>query len=47
MPASTSVHVSARVSAFSYAIRNIVAEAKKVEAAGRRVQYLNLSLIHI
>jgi alanine-synthesizing transaminase len=42
MPAGTSVHVSARVNAFSYAIRNIVAEAKKVEAAGRAVRYLNI-----
>ena len=42
MPIGTSVHVSARVSAFSYAIRNIVAEARKVEAAGRKVQYLNI-----
>jgi alanine-synthesizing transaminase len=42
MPAGTSVHVSARVGAFSYAIRNIVAEAKKVEAAGQRVRYLNI-----
>src|SRR5690606_16918945 len=42
MPTGTSVHVSRRVDAFSYAIRNIVAEARKVEAAGRRVQYLNI-----
>jgi alanine-synthesizing transaminase len=42
MPTGTSVHVSARVNAFSYAIRNIVAEAKKVEAAGRKVRYLNI-----
>lgn len=42
MPAGTSAHVSARVNAFSYAIRNIVAEARKVEAAGRKVQYLNI-----
>ena len=42
MPTGTSVHVSARVNAFSYAIRNIVAEARKVEAAGRKVQYLNI-----
>jgi alanine-synthesizing transaminase len=42
MPAGTSVRVSARVNGFSYAIRNIVAEAKKVEAAGRRVRYLNI-----
>ena len=42
MATGTSVPVSARVSAFSYAIRNIVAEAKKVEAAGRTVTYLNI-----
>jgi alanine-synthesizing transaminase len=42
MPAGTSVPVSARVSGFSYAIRNIVAEARKVEAAGRPVRYLNI-----
>lgn len=42
MPSGTSVHVSSRVNAFSYAIRNIVAEARKVEAAGRKVQYLNI-----
>src|SRR5829696_4226556 len=42
MPTGTSGHVSSRVSAFSYAIRNIVAEAKKVEAAGRTVRYLNI-----
>jgi alanine-synthesizing transaminase len=42
MPTGTSVPVSARVSGFSYAIRNIVAEAKRVEAAGRRVRYLNI-----
>jgi alanine-synthesizing transaminase len=38
----TSVRVSARVKGFTYAIRNIVAEARKVEAAGRRVRYLNI-----
>ncbi len=42
MSTSTAAHVSARVNAFSYAIRNIVVEAKKVEAAGRRVRYLNI-----
>jgi alanine-synthesizing transaminase len=42
MPAGTSVPISSRVGAFSYAIRNIVAEAKKVEASGRRVRYLNI-----
>jgi alanine-synthesizing transaminase len=34
--------VAGRVNRFSYAIRNIVAEAKKVEATGRRVRYLNI-----
>jgi alanine-synthesizing transaminase len=38
----TSVRVSARVRGFTYAIRNIVVEARKVEAAGRRVRYLNI-----
>jgi alanine-synthesizing transaminase len=42
MPTGTSIPVSARVSGFSYAIRNIVAEARKVEAAGRKVRYLNI-----
>lgn len=42
MPASTSIRVSARVRGFTYAIRNIVAEARKVEAAGRKVRYLNI-----
>jgi len=31
-----------RVSRFSYAIRNIVGEARAVEAAGRRVRYMNI-----
>jgi aspartate/methionine/tyrosine aminotransferase len=39
---SSTVPVAGRVAGFTYAIRNIVAEAKKVEAAGRRVQYLNI-----
>ena len=30
------------INRFSYAIRNIVAEAQQVEAAGRRVRYLNV-----
>jgi alanine-synthesizing transaminase len=34
--------VAPRVSGFVYAIRNIVAEARKVEAAGRTVRYLNI-----
>ena len=34
--------VAARVHRFSYAIRNIVSEAKAVEARGMRVRYLNI-----
>jgi alanine-synthesizing transaminase len=40
--ASTAIPVAQRVGGFSYAIRNIVAEARKVEAAGRKVRYLNI-----
>jgi alanine-synthesizing transaminase len=36
------VPVASRVNRFSYAIRNIVAEAKAVEAQGTRVRYLNI-----
>jgi aspartate/methionine/tyrosine aminotransferase len=36
------MHVAGRVNRFTYAIRNIVVEAQKVEAAGRRVKYLNI-----
>lgn len=39
---SNSIRVSSRISGFVYAIRNIVAEARKVEASGRRVRYLNI-----
>ena len=43
MPASvTAIRTAKRVDRFSYAIRNIVVEAKKVEAAGTRVRYLNI-----
>ncbi|MBP8274239.1 MAG: aminotransferase class I/II-fold pyridoxal phosphate-dependent enzyme, partial [Acidobacteria bacterium] len=42
MSTSTSIRVSGRVRGFTYAIRNIVAEAKKVEATGRKVRYLNI-----
>src|SRR4051794_35065682 len=38
----TSIRVAQRVHGFSYAIRNIVAEARKVEASGRAVDYLNI-----
>jgi alanine-synthesizing transaminase len=43
-PARTSaaIPVASRVSGFVYAIRNIVAEARKVEAAGQTVRYLNI-----
>src|SRR3954464_9524124 len=40
--ASSALPVAERVGGFSYAIRNIVAEARKVEAAGRKVRYLNI-----
>jgi len=36
------VPVAHRVNTFSYAIRNIVAEAQRVEATGMRVRYLNV-----
>ena len=40
--ANTSIRVAPRITGFVYAIRNIVAEARKVEATGRRVRYLNI-----
>lgn len=40
--ATAAIRTAQRVDRFTYAIRNIVAEAKKVEAAGRRVRYLNI-----
>jgi alanine-synthesizing transaminase len=36
------IPVAGRVKGFVYAIRNIVAEARKVEASGRKVRYLNI-----
>jgi alanine-synthesizing transaminase len=39
---SRSVPVASKVSRFSYAIRNIVSEAKAVEARGKTVRYLNI-----
>ena len=42
MPTGTAIRASARIRGFTYAIRNIVVEAKKVEAAGTRVRYLNI-----
>jgi alanine-synthesizing transaminase len=40
--AHAAIPTAARVHRFTYAIRNIVAEAQKVEAAGTRVRYLNI-----
>ena len=40
--AATSIRAAQRVHRFTYAIRQVVAEAKKVEAAGRTVRYLNI-----
>jgi alanine-synthesizing transaminase len=40
--ATSAIPVASRVGGFIYAIRNIVAEARKVEAAGRTVRYLNI-----
>src|SRR5213596_302019 len=44
MPSRTAaaIRVNPRISGFVYAIRNIVAEARKVEASGRPVRYLNI-----
>jgi alanine-synthesizing transaminase len=39
---TASIPVASRISGFVYAIRNIVTEARKVEAAGRKVRYLNI-----
>ena len=39
---TTTIRPAARVGRFSYAIRQVVAEAKKVEATGRPVRYLNI-----
>ena len=40
--ATSLIPVASRVGGFVYAIRNIVAEARKVEAAGKTVRYLNI-----
>src|SRR3990170_6921215 len=36
------IRVADRIGGFTYAIRNIVVEAKRVEASGRKVRYLNI-----
>src|SRR5829696_3557113 len=40
--ATATIPVASRIGGFNYAIRNIVAEARKVEASGRKVRYLNI-----
>lgn len=40
--ASSAIRTAQRVDRFTYAIRNIVSEAKKVEQTGIRVRYLNI-----
>ncbi|HJZ78682.1 MAG TPA: aminotransferase class I/II-fold pyridoxal phosphate-dependent enzyme [Vicinamibacterales bacterium] len=40
--ATTSIPTAARVDRFTYAIRNIVSEAQRVESVGTRVRYLNI-----
>ena len=42
MRTTAGIPVASRVRGFVYAIRNIVNEARKVEAAGRKVRYLNI-----
>src|SRR5688572_31827606 len=39
---ASAIRTAKRVDRFTYAIRNIVAEARKVEAAGKTVRYLNI-----
>ena len=39
---TSAIPIAGRVARFSYAIRHVVDEARKVEAAGRRVRYLNI-----
>lgn len=39
---ASSFRAASRVNNFTYAIRNIVGEARKVEAAGMKVKYLNI-----
>jgi len=42
--AQAPIQTAARVDRFTYAIRNIVAEAQKVEATGTRVRRLPITL---
>jgi alanine-synthesizing transaminase len=41
-PTNTAIPIARRVGQFSYAIRNIVVEAQRVERAGMPVRYLNI-----
>lgn len=41
-PVASPFRAASRVNNFTYAIRNIVGEARKVEAAGMKVKYLNI-----
>src|SRR5512133_578396 len=41
-PTASAIPVADRVAGFTYAIRNIVNEARKVEAAGKTIKYLNI-----
>jgi alanine-synthesizing transaminase len=40
--ATSMIPVASRIRGFTYAIRNIVSEARRVEAAGTKVRYLNI-----
>jgi alanine-synthesizing transaminase len=42
MRTTAAIPVARRVGGFTYAIRNIVAEARRVEATGKTVRYLNI-----
>jgi alanine-synthesizing transaminase len=39
---ASSIPIASRISGFTYAIRNIVAAARQLEASGRSVRYLNI-----
>ncbi len=41
-PSRAAIPVAPRIGRFNYAIRNVVVEAQRVEAAGKRVRYLNV-----
>ncbi|MQA29766.1 MAG: aminotransferase class I/II-fold pyridoxal phosphate-dependent enzyme [Luteitalea sp.] len=41
-PPPTAIPISQRIGHFSYAIRNVIVEAQRVESSGMRVRYLNI-----